>query len=248
MIFRIILFVIMIMQVGCLIAGGPASMAKHPKPIEVSIAAGPNWMKTERSTDIVISPFETDSARRSQTNSNESWMLGMGYRFYDDQGVSRLLCALNLYQMKGTIEGNVWQFSLPEFYNGRFNVAFKSTRLMFDFKLNLFTWQRISPYFIAGVGAAWNSMNYNESPNEPDALADDHLRLNQHALLQPAGEFGAGFALLLTEHLSANLDYVYGFLGQALSAKQATNGLLLIEAPHFSFQTQSLLFGLSFRL
>lgn len=247
MIFRIILFVIMITQVRLLIAGGPASMAKRPKAIEVSIAAGPNWMRTQRSSDVVVSPFETDSAKISQTNNNESWMLGMGYRFYDDQNVSRLLCALNLYQIKGTLEGNVWQFGLPEFNNERFNVAFNSTRLMFDFKPNLFTWQRISPYFIVGVGAAWNSMSYNETPNEIDAFADAHLHLDRHALLQPVGEFGAGFGLLLTEHLSANVDYVYGFLGQALSAKQAKNGLLLIEAPHFSFQTQSLLFGLSFR-
>jgi opacity protein-like surface antigen len=141
------------------------------------------------------------------------------------------------------MQGNVYQYGLAQFNNYTFQAPFTSTRLMLDTKPSLFTWRDVSAYFIGGIGMAWNEISYDEfaAIGIPQNSA---LALSNHTSIQLAWDIGAGIRLKLMEHLSATAEYVYAFLGNG-SPKNDPNGINLTESPRFSFQTQSLLLGLS---
>jgi opacity protein-like surface antigen len=72
--------------------------------------------------------------------------------------------------------------------------------------------------------------------------------MSNRTTTQVAGDVGAGFSVALTHGLSFTAEYVYGFLGNGSPSNTPTDGILLAKTPSFSFQTQSLLFGLSLRV
>ncbi len=137
------------------------TMGNHFTPLEkkfeISAAGGADWYSVP-DTSLIISPFETDSNNVAQITTNGAWKVGMGYYFFEDQLKQRdylnhLLFEVNVYQTFTTLHGDVWQYELPQFNNYNFNAPITSTRLMLDAKPTLFTWKRVAPYMILGVGA-----------------------------------------------------------------------------------------------
>jgi opacity protein-like surface antigen len=239
----------MLVQAGTM---GPSTRAWYTD-FEISGAGGPNWFRTDDTT-LIISPFETDSNLIKTVSNRGAWKVGIGYYFFEDwlptwNYLNHLLFEVNVYQISGTIKGAVWQYQLPQFYNYNFRAPFTSTRLMFDFKPYLFAWNRISSYLILGVGPTWNTISYREKLIAPDVPADTTLAfLDKYTSTRVAGDVGVGLSVNLTRSLSLTAEYVYGFLGNSSSANSPTYGVLLADAPSFSFKTQTLLFGLSLKL
>lgn len=222
------------------------------KKFEISAAGGANWYNVPNS-HLVISPFETDSNIVNQISTDGAWKIGAGYYFFEDQLQQRpylnhLLFEVNVYQTFTTLSGNVWQYELPQFNNYNFSAPVMSTRLMLDVKPTLFTWQRVAPYAILGVGATWNTISYNETVLGSGVNPASRLSLSSNTTTQVAWDFGAGFRMALTDNLSATAEYIYAFLGNGSPANSHANGVNLTAAPSFSLQTQSLLFGLSLKL
>jgi len=206
--------------------------------VEISGAGGVNWLNTEN-THLDITPYETDSLHVNNTSVDGAWKAGIGYYLF----ANHLLVELNVYGASNTVDGNVWQYELPQFSNYTFSAPISSTRLMLDFKPNLMTWNKLTPYLILGVGATWNTASYKEEANAGiDASSARSLSDNTQAQL--AWDVGAGLSYALTERLSVTGEYVYAFLGEATPQSNDT----VMAAPNFSYQIQSLLFGLSFRL
>jgi opacity protein-like surface antigen len=219
--------------------------------LEISASGGPNWFKT-KDTNLVISPFETDSNLVDSLSNKGTWKVGIGYYFFDNELNTRsylnhLLLELNVYQASGTLKGYVWQYQLPEFNNYTFRAPFTSTRLMFDFKPYLFTWNRLSSYLILGIGPTWNTISYQERVIATDIDPLSNLVLSKYTSTQLAGDVGVGLSLNLTQRLSVTTEYIYGFLGRASPENNPINGVRLSDSPRFSFQTQTLLFGLSLK-
>jgi len=79
------------------------------------------------------------------------------------QYFNQLLLEMNVYQTSTTLNGSVWQYELPQFNNYNFSAPISSTRLMFDFKPNLFSWRKFSAYAILGVGAVPSFSLQNQS-------------------------------------------------------------------------------------
>jgi hypothetical protein len=222
------------------------------KNLEVSVGGGLNWLNT-RDTHLIISPFETDSIQISTVANHGAWRVGLGYYLFEDQlaphaFLNHLLFEVNVYRILATVNGDVWQFELPEFNNYIFKTPLSSTRLMFDFKPSLFTWNHVSPYPILGVGVTWNDASYTETAAQADIMPNSSLSLSKHTNTQTAWDVGAGLTINLTNRINASIEYIYAFLGHVYSASGPTNGVNLSEPPRFSLQTQSLLFGLSFTL
>lgn len=228
----------------------PNAWYKH---VEVSAAGGVNWFNT-KNTSLEISPYEVDSdVAVNQVSNNGTWKVGVGYYLFEDMLAERaylnhLLFEVNVYQITGSINGDVLQYQTTQFNNYSFNAPFTSTRLMFDFKPSLYSWQHVSLYPILGIGVTWNKLSYHETITGTDVIADSQLTLGAHTKTQVAGDVGVGVAAMLTEHLTGFAEYVYGFLGNSSPAGSSANGVPLMSAPSFSFQTQSLLFGLSLKL
>lgn len=218
------------------------------KNLEVSAAGGLNWLNTNNKT-LTISPFETDQVIVNEVSNQAAWKVGVGYYFFEDLPFFRnflqnLLVEANVYQVSGHLNGVVLQYELPQFTNYNFNAPFTSTRLMFDAKPNLFTYNRLSAYLLLGVGAAWNKLSYRELGIGVGVPPNSNLILSNNTNVQLAGDLGLGLDVVLSKHLNFTAEYVYGFMGQGSPGNNSPNGVLLQTAPKFSFQSQSLLFGL----
>ncbi len=119
---------------------------------------------------------------------------------------------------------------------------------MFDLKPNIHIWRRISTYAILGMGAAWNTVSYNETATGQDVNPASRLSLSENTTSQLAWDFGAGFSFPVTDNLSLTAEYIYTLLGNGSPGSDPDNDVSLTSSPSFSLQTQSLLFGLSLKL
>jgi opacity protein-like surface antigen len=218
------------------------------KHAELSGAGGLNWISSE-DTHLVVSPSETDKNKISDSSPHGTWKAGFGYSLMEDhfqqrKYLNRLLLELNVYQVSNTVKGKVWQYELPQFDNYKFSAPLTSTRLMFDVKPTLMTWNKLSPYLIVGAGASWNKVSYEERP-APGINPNSALSLSHHTQTELAWDLGAGLNYQVTEDVSLTAEYIYGFLGEGEPGENSANGRVLLEAPNFSYQIQSLLFGVS---
>lgn len=206
--------------------------------VEISGAGGVNWLNTAN-TQIGISSVETDSVRVNSTSADGAWKAGLGYFLLEDH----LLVELNVYGVSSTVKGEVWQYQLPQFNNYRFSAPLSSTRLMLDFKPRPITWNQLTPYLILGAGASWNAASYDEKANNGIDPAGERS-LAKHTQTQWAWDIGVGFDYAFTDRISLTTEYIYAFLGDAMPQE----GSAIIAAPEFSYQVQSLLFGLSLKI
>lgn len=226
------------------------STPNYYKHLEVSAAGGPNWFNT-KDTNLIISSFETDDIRQDGVSNNGAWKVGGGYYLntipLTRPFLNQLLLELNVYQITGTLHGSEFQYGLAEFNNYTSRAPFTSTRLMFDAKPTVFSWQRFSTYFIGGMGIAWNKISYHETA-AIGIPTNSTLSLSSHTTTKLSWDVGAGVNVKLMEHLNVTAEYIYAFLGKGTPANNPSNGVNLVASPLFSFQTQSLLFGISVTL
>jgi opacity protein-like surface antigen len=219
---------------------------------EFSAAVGPNWAHSS-STDLVVSPFETDSVILNNISNHAIWKLGVGYHLFADRLQKRtffndLLIELNLYQSSETLNGNVWQYQLPQFNNFSFSSPITSTRIMLDVKPTLISLKHVSLYPILGFGNSWNNVPYNETVTSADVPADSNYLLNTSTNSNFAYDLGVGIRGELTEHLGVTLEYLYTNLGNMSSTEVSKNADPIITAPTFKIFNQSFLIGLSWKI
>lgn len=229
-----------------------ATASSVPKNIEISVAAGPNWTHANN-TNLVVSPYETDSVRTNSVSNSALWKVGIGYHPFEKklkkrQFINDLLLELNLYRSTATVRGNVWQYQLPQFNNYSFRAPLTSTRLMLDVKPSLFKWHKISLYPILGIGVGMNDMSYHESvtgigvdPNSAESLS---RKTNTNFVY----DLGVGVRVMLTTHLIASLEYLYTDLGKVSPNGSPANNVALTSAPSFTMYSQAILFGLNWKV
>lgn len=217
--------------------------------LELSIEGGVNWYHVP-DAHLVISAYETDIDKINSAQAKAAWKIGAGYHFFDDflqdwHYLNRLLVELNFYQTWSTITGNVWQYESEEFNNYAFRSPVTSTRLMVDLKPQLFEWSNFSPYAIVGLGAAFNTLSYDENILAADIDPDSVLSLEKHTSAQVAADLGAGVRVAFTDYISATAEYIYAFLNHGSPAAGPTRGVLLASPPRFSLQSHNILIGIS---
>ena len=140
--------------------------------------------------------------------------------------------------------GDVWLDQDPNDSNSfTFRAPVTSTRLMLDFKPNLFTWHGFSAYPIAGLGIAWNKIAYYETPVNPES--QNYYSLGSHTTSHLASEVGMGFSAKLSNHLSATLEYLYADLGEATPSDTSSTHQNPETPPTFKLYNQSLTAGLT---
>ena len=179
------------------------------------------------------------------------WKLGIGYYFFDKKleqrkSLNHLLLELNAYYTSGAITGNVWQYQLPLFNNYSFRAPFSSARLMMDLKPSLFTTRDISPYPIVGIGAAWNTIFYQETVTGAGVDPSSALSFTNSTKAQFAFELGAGLKVDLTKHCSTSIEYLFANIGKATPSSPSNSAALKQQT--FALITQSLLLGMSWKV
>ncbi len=220
-------------------------------PWEISAAAGANWLHASDANTVFsyVVPIETDNNFVQRTTDSAIWKLGFGYHLFQNQLQHRdflndLLLGLNYYHTKASIYGVTEAFGAPVF---NFHAPMQSQRLMLDIKPQLFTYQRISPYAILGLGYAWNKINLDEFafPNALGIEQSDAYSLNSATSSHLAYEAGLGLRLAFTQHLSGTLEYLYAGLGNATPGASTDLDNPIARSPDFNLHTQSLLLGIN---
>ena len=180
---------------------------------------------------IAVTRSETDTLLQTNGDAWDSWtgMFGVGYVFplewEDEEEYSyhrhaeepndneprwfgTVTPQLNLYILSGTtLEGDVRRFNDLDDVDATYDMEFDSTRLMFDVALDVLTVSELSFYVIAGLGVAWNSANFDLTPN--DCVPIHGLNIQESQSTDFAYEFGAGLDYALYEEFDITLQYLY---------------------------------------
>jgi opacity protein-like surface antigen len=220
--------------------------------VEISAAGGLTWLNAGNSS-IVISPIETDTLRVNNITSSAIWRAGVGYHAFAAQLSHRsflndLLLELNGYYSNMTIRGNVYQYQSSDYNNYSFRAPITSTRLMFDVKPGLFTYQRFSSYAIFGAGVAFNNTSYAEEAIDSSTPSDSPTALQPKQNIGAAYDLGIGVSLVESAHLKVLLEYLYTYMGNVSPSNTSGSGAVLANPPApFGINTQSAFLGFNWR-
>lgn len=228
-----------------------ANLPLSMSAIQVSAAGGVDWINTNN-TNLIITAFETDSVKVRHTQYGAVWKLGVGAYFFQNvlcchQYLNQLLLELNYYHSEATIDGDVWQYELPQFNNYSFRAPHASDRLMLDLKPTLFTWQHFSPYAILGAGFTWNKLSYRERVTGVGVDPTSFLSIGKNTTTNLAYDLGFGIKVDIQCNVSASLEYLYTYLGHASPNNTNTSLAVLSIPPKFNISTQSILLGVNWK-
>lgn len=126
------------------------------------------------------------------------------------------------YFFKTQLNGQIMQYSLPQFTNYNYHLDFTSNLLLVSGKMNLFKLGRFSPFINGGIGSAFNYIsNYHET-----ALLGVTPRVSPGFKNANTNEFayniGAGLDVRLLPQLILSLGYIYQDLGPISSGNGVT--------------------------
>jgi len=101
----------------------------------------------------------------AQSNRRTSIGLGAGYRWQRDKlWVPQVSLGLRYkYLFEDSIEGQVIQYSLPQFTNYDYKLNTTSNALLLSAKVDVYAFKNIMPYLGVGLGAARNQASYSET-------------------------------------------------------------------------------------
>ncbi len=166
------------------------------------ISAGPDW------------PDDT----MHNTNVDASGLLALegGYQWiHNNKWLPFYSLALSyMYGFPARVNGQVEQYSLPEFTNYNYQFKIKTQTLLAEFKADIYQWQRWMPFLLAGAGVSFNNAgNYTEQP-----LSGVTPRVSpgfsNHTTSWFSYTVGAGLDYIIQKNIWMSLIYQYNNLGQ----------------------------------
>ncbi|WP_392537414.1 outer membrane protein [Legionella sp. 227] len=160
------------------------------------------------------SPFDYD--RLSVGSNNGGVIAASGGRRWQTSNFwfpSYSLSVFWQYFFKTQIQGEITQYSLPEFTNYTYNLDFTSNLLLASGKINLFRYGAFSPYINGGIGSSFNRVsNYRE-----EAFTNVTPRVSPGFRDSNSSEFaynvGAGIDVQFFPQLIFSVGYIYQDLG-----------------------------------
>lgn len=234
----------------------PAAAAAPSGYFEVVGGFGTAQMNAGKS-HLGVSTTETDWVSQTSTNwQNPFAHLGIGYVYFISEaqkGYSEKLIwlpsvepMLNVYYFNLNANGNVYRFNGP-LSTSTFTLPVRSTNLMLDALVTLATYHRLSFFVLGGVGVAWTSVKYKDTPlpNTPAARAPLHLNTSTQS--HAAYEWGAGITYAFNPRIALGLEYLYTHIGNARTSGSGTLGGvpdLNITPAGFSLRTQAIFLDL----
>ncbi|HCU5989334.1 TPA: SPOR domain-containing protein [Legionella pneumophila] len=162
------------------------------------------------------SPFDKDI----YTNSFDSSLvlgIGGGYRFTNMilPEISVGIYYSHFFNMD--INGQVIQYSLPEFTNYNYQWKVKSDLVLASVKANIFRWKNLMPFVQGGVGASSNRASQYYENALPDVTPRISPNFANHTATVFAYQLGAGLDWEIRPQWLLSLGYEYSDLGKVRS-------------------------------
>lgn len=108
------------------------------------------------------------------------------------------------------VDGQIEEFSDPEFTNYNYNYQLDHEMLSLFTKLNIYRFNRFSPYVLFGIGSSWNrSSDYHEIAMADVDPAREPPQFGDKTDRQFAYDIGLGIDFMINENLSLSLAYDY---------------------------------------
>ncbi len=208
---------------------------------------------------IDMTASETDKLVQTNENDWNSWIgqLGLGYVFQltdewasgEVQWFPLITPQLNLYVLgNGEIKGDMYQYESAALNNLDYTADFNSTRVMFDLNVTLAAIEQFSVYALAGAGIAWNTIDFQATPNLNGlACGANGFNIESASSTSFAYEFGAGLTYAMADDIALSLEYLYTGLNDVGIGNEDDIGFDL-QSADFDMNTQAVLFGVRFAL
>lgn len=189
----------------------------------VTATAGPDFVNPGQSQTLtLLPPFQNHytKAASSQTVADVGGFVGA--EWVVTEKLSAQLGVSGYWDSSMNVNGEVWQFALPEFADLSYTYRIHHARVMAATKLltTLSQHQSLHPYVSAELGAAFNqASNYQETPREVGAIATPPF--SNHSQTSFTWGVGAGVDYTLNQRMRLGVGYQFADLG-AVSLGQTT--------------------------
>lgn len=201
--------------------------------------------------NITVSEFEIDDLVQSNNSdwSSGTGQLGFGYNYPlmkinskdDFSWLTNMSTQINFYYLGGDLEGEVYAYQSADWNIANYEMDLSSFRLMLDMALTIASWKDVSWYGIAGVGVAWNNIDYSETINSGYEEYLIPLDLDSQGSAGFAYEVGTGLTYAPTERFSFSFQYLFTVLNDVEIGEVPTYSS---EKTEVDISSQALMLGL----
>lgn len=220
---------------------------------KIKASGGVAWLDGDEA-NLGVTEIETDTITFATSDVAGVAALGVGYAFIltdeddDFRWFPAIVASLDgAYQFETDFNGDVYQFENADMNNYTNNTSVENFNLMFDLTLALAEYQRWTIFAIGGIGAAWTTVQYDDTAKAD--IPPSGIDLSSHTSSNFAFQFGGGLGFEIMPELDLTLTYLYTDLGDvstgdSVNATEGNNPNISITPADFDLQQQSLLLGL----
>jgi opacity protein-like surface antigen len=193
-------------------------------------------------------PYNTDIYTGGDSSNQTSFGLTAGYRWRNENiWIPQYSLGLRYRHLfTNDINGQVIQYSLPEFTNYDYSLNMSSNALLLAGKIDVYKFNNIMPYLGLGLGMAFNHSSYSEV-----ALPGVTPRISPGFGNQTSSQFtynlGAGLDVQVTPKLSLSIGYEFEHWG-ALNTGPGTVKWASQMLSQSSDASHALLFSLDYMI
>lgn len=200
------------------------------------LGVGGGDYKTEEGSVPQLS-FPPDLYLTSAHKSDVFLTAGGGYSWFQNKPWFPIL-SLGLeysYFFPFNVNGQIEQFSLPQFTNYDYGYKLRTQQINLIGKAHLYRWEQFLPFVLAGIGNAWNTVsNYGETalPGITPRVSPGFTRATQTNFVYI---LGIGLDYAFNKNFLLGLSYRYDNFGRAHSG----NGESTFSQVDLSLQNRS---------
>ncbi|KGP63492.1 hypothetical protein EP47_05780 [Legionella norrlandica] len=140
--------------------------------------------------------------------------IGAGYR-YTDLAIPAISLGIHYsHFLKTHINGQIIQYSLPEFTNYDYQWKVVSDLVLATSKMNVFRWKNLMPFVQGGLGISSNRTSQYYEIALPNVTPRISPNFTNHTTTVLAYQFGAGLDWEINPQWLISLGYEYSDLGR----------------------------------